>query len=82
MAENVPETMTAMGFDAPGGPDVFRSEELPVPVPGAKQVLIKVEYAGVNRPDVIRRLPGHRRYRVWRFPEPWSRWGRARRLKC
>ena len=55
MAENVPETMTAMGFDAPGGPDVFRSEELPVPVPGAKQVLIKVEYAGVNRPDVIQR---------------------------
>ncbi|WP_226700027.1 NAD(P)H-quinone oxidoreductase [Qipengyuania gaetbuli] len=47
--------MTAMGFDAPGGPEVFRPETLPVPVPGPMQVLIKVDHAGVNRPDVIQR---------------------------
>ncbi len=55
MADNPPETMTAMGFDAPGGPEVFRPETLPVPVPGPMQVLIKVDHAGVNRPDVIQR---------------------------
>ncbi len=51
----LPETMTAMGFDAPGGPDVLRPETLPVPEPGEGQVLIKVAFAGVNRPDVIQR---------------------------
>jgi NADPH2:quinone reductase len=55
MAESLPATMTAMGFDAPGGPEVFRPETLPVPVPGANEVLIRVAYAGVNRPDVIQR---------------------------
>ena len=44
-----------MGFDDPGGPDVLRPETLPVPQPGKNQVLIKVSYAGVNRPDVIQR---------------------------
>jgi putative PIG3 family NAD(P)H quinone oxidoreductase len=47
--------MTAMGFDDPGGPDVLRPETLPLPEPGANQVLIKVAYAGINRPDVIQR---------------------------
>ena len=47
--------MTAMGYDNPGGPEVFRPEELPVPEPGPNQVLIEVSHAGVNRPDVIQR---------------------------
>jgi putative PIG3 family NAD(P)H quinone oxidoreductase len=47
--------MIAMGFDAPGGPDVFRVETLPIPVPGPDQLLIRVAWAGVNRPDVIQR---------------------------
>jgi putative PIG3 family NAD(P)H quinone oxidoreductase len=47
--------MTAMGFDAPGGPEVFRPETLPVPQPGPGAVLIRVAFAGVNRPDVIQR---------------------------
>lgn len=51
----VPATMTAMGFDAPGGPDVFRAETLSVPQPGPGQLLLRVAYAGVNRPDVIQR---------------------------
>lgn len=55
MAAELPATMTAMGFDAPGGPDVFRPEELPLPEPGENQLLIKVAWAGVNRPDVIQR---------------------------
>jgi NADPH:quinone reductase len=54
----IPETMTAMGFDAPGGPEVLRPETLPVPSPGPDEVLIKVAFAGVNRPDVVQRM-GH-----------------------
>ena len=50
--------MRAIGFDTPGGPDVLRLESLPVPSPGAGQVLVRVAFAGVNRPDVIQRL-GH-----------------------
>ncbi|MCW1401461.1 NAD(P)H-quinone oxidoreductase [Novosphingobium sp. MW5] len=52
---DLPETMTAIGFDAPGGPEVLRAEVLPLPVPGPGQVLVKVAYAGVNRPDVVQR---------------------------
>lgn len=48
--------MRAIGFDTPGGPDVLRLESLPVPNPGAGQVLVRVAFAGVNRPDVLQRL--------------------------
>lgn len=58
MPASVPQSMTAIGFDAPGGPDVLRPQVLPVPVPGPGEVLIKVAFAGVNRPDVVQRL-GH-----------------------
>lgn len=55
MAETLPETMIAVGFDAPGGPEVLRPAPQPVPQPGAGQVLVRVAYAGVNRPDVVQR---------------------------
>lgn len=58
MTGDFPAEMKAMGFDAPGGPEVLRAESLPVPEPGAGQVLIRVAFAGVNRPDVIQRQ-GH-----------------------
>ena len=51
-----PDEMAAVGFDTPGGPDVLRIERMAVPRPGPGEVLIKVAYAGVNRPDVIQRL--------------------------
>lgn len=44
-----------MGYDSPGGAEVFRPETIPVPQPGENQVLIEVSHAGVNRPDVIQR---------------------------
>ena len=53
--ETLPETMTAIGFDAPGGPEVLKAQTLPLPNPGEGQVLVKVAFAGVNRPDVIQR---------------------------
>lgn len=55
MAADWPETMTAMGYDDPGGPEVLRPETLTLPRPGDEQVLIRVACAGVNRPDVIQR---------------------------
>jgi putative PIG3 family NAD(P)H quinone oxidoreductase len=55
MTSALPETMTAIGYAAPGGPEVLRPEQLPVPRPGPGEVLVKVAYAGVNRPDVIQR---------------------------
>jgi NADPH:quinone reductase len=51
----LPNSMTAIGYDAPGGPEVLRPEKLPVPAPGAGEVLLRVAYAGVNRPDVAQR---------------------------
>lgn len=52
----LPETMRAIGIAAPGGPEVLRVEQRPVPLPGPGQVLVEVAYAGVNRPDVLQRL--------------------------
>lgn len=51
----LPETMKAAGFDAPGGPEVIGLEEVPTPQPGENDVLVRVAYAGVNRPDCIQR---------------------------
>ena len=38
-----------------GGPDVLQITEGDTPVPGTKQVLVKVAAAGINRPDVMQR---------------------------
>ena len=52
----LPVTMQAVGISAPGGPEVLRIEQRPVPRPAPGEVLVKVAYAGVNRPDVLQRL--------------------------
>ncbi|MEA3051963.1 MAG: NADPH:quinone reductase [Sphingomonadales bacterium] len=49
-------TMIAIDPAEPGGPEVLRPVERPVPEPGPGEVLIRVEAAGVNRPDVMQRL--------------------------
>jgi NADPH2:quinone reductase len=38
-----------------GAPEAMQLAEGPLPVPGARDVLIEVAYAGVNRPDVAQR---------------------------
>jgi len=48
--------MRAVHITHPGGPDVLASTELPVPQPGACEVLIEVAASGVNRPDVFQRM--------------------------
>ncbi len=51
----LPQHMQAIGFDAPGGPDVLVLGQADVPQPGPQDVLIRVAFAGVNRPDCIQR---------------------------
>lgn len=55
----LPAMMTAIGFDAPGGPDVLKPQQRPVPQPGPGQILVHVAVAGVNRPDVLQRMGGY-----------------------
>ena len=55
----LPATMVAVGFDAPGGSEVLRPETVAVPQPGPGEVLVKVAFAGVNRPDVVQRQGGY-----------------------
>ena len=52
----IPVMMTAIDPASPGGPEVLRPVQRPVPKPAAGEVLIRVEAAGVNRPDVMQRL--------------------------
>ncbi len=54
-AQVIPAEMTAISFAAPGGPEVLVPTRIAVPVAGLGQVVIKVAFAGVNRPDVIQR---------------------------
>ena len=48
-------SMLAIEISAPGGPDVLKPCSVPVPVPGHGQIIIRVAYAGVNRPDALQR---------------------------
>ncbi|HEV7336368.1 MAG TPA: NAD(P)H-quinone oxidoreductase [Bosea sp. (in: a-proteobacteria)] len=55
----LPQTMTAIGFDAPGGPEVLKPQQRPLPQPGPGEVLVAVAIAGINRPDVLQRMGGY-----------------------
>jgi len=64
--------MRAMVFDRYGEPDVMRLRDVPVPDPQAREILIRVGYAGVNPADSKARA-GHSarggyRYREVEFP--------------
>jgi len=48
-------TMRAVEIREPGGPEVLVPVTLPVPVPKHGQIIIRVAYAGVNRPDALQR---------------------------
>lgn len=51
----LPQTMRAVEIARPGGPEVLTLCEKPVPQPGPGQILIALDYAGVNRPDALQR---------------------------
>ena len=52
---SIPSRMTAIEISEPGDPDVLVPAERGVPEPGPGEVLVAVEAAGVNRPDVMQR---------------------------
>jgi NADPH2:quinone reductase len=56
----IPDKMRAVVADTPGGPEVLTLVERPVPTPGPGQILIRVEAAGVNRPDLLQRLGNYK----------------------
>ena len=47
--------MRAIEISVPGPPNVLQLAERPIPVPGPGQVVLKIAYAGVNRPDALQR---------------------------
>jgi len=49
------EQMTFIIMDAPGGPAVLKPAVGPLPAPKADEILIRVQAAGVIRPDVAQR---------------------------
>ena len=49
------QMMRAVEITRPGGPDVLQLTERPIPEPADGQVVLKVAYAGVNRPDALQR---------------------------
>jgi putative PIG3 family NAD(P)H quinone oxidoreductase len=52
----LPDRMTTIGIRQPGGPEVLMPQSRPVPEPAAGEILVKVNAAGVNRPDVMQRM--------------------------
>lgn len=45
------KTMKAITYERYGGPEVLRYADIPVPEPGAEQVLVRVEAASINAAD-------------------------------
>ncbi|MGB2498032.1 MAG: alcohol dehydrogenase catalytic domain-containing protein, partial [Planktomarina sp.] len=48
-------SMRAIEISQAGGPEVLSLCERPVPTPAHGQVVLKLAYAGVNRPDALQR---------------------------
>lgn len=51
----LPQIMTHIAAEGAGGPEVLKLATGPTPAPASGEVLIRVEAAGVNRPDVAQR---------------------------
>ena len=50
------DQMRVIEITAPGGPEALALAERAIPQPGPSDVLIRVDAAGVNRPDVLQRM--------------------------
>jgi NADPH:quinone reductase len=51
----LPPQMKVVEIASPGGPEQLKPAARPLPQPGEGEVLVRVEAAGVNRPDVMQR---------------------------
>ncbi|UWQ22724.1 NAD(P)H-quinone oxidoreductase [Jannaschia sp. W003] len=52
---SLPAAMRAVSITRPGGPEVLELAERPVPVPAPGEILLRIDHAGVNRPDCLQR---------------------------
>ena len=59
MPQTLPAMMQAVEISEFGAPDVLKPVSRPMPKPGHGQVVIRVAYAGVNRPDALQRAGGY-----------------------
>lgn len=55
MNTKLPKSIHAVEISKPGGPEVLRPVERPLPEPASGEVLIKVAAVGVNGPDLMQR---------------------------
>jgi len=53
---DIPKSMRAVEISTPGGPEVLKLTERPTPIARENEVLLTIEAAGVNRPDVLQRM--------------------------
>jgi len=51
----IPVDMTAVEISSYGAPEVLKPVTVPVPEAGPGQILIRIAYTGVNRPDALQR---------------------------
>lgn len=51
--------MKAIVISKPGGPDVLQLLDVPNPVPGPEDLLVRVRAAGLNRADLLQRAGGY-----------------------
>ena len=56
LPKTLPETMRCITVPTPGGPEAMQMGSAPLPVLKEDEILIRVQAAGVNRPDVQQRL--------------------------
>ncbi|WVQ78262.1 hypothetical protein IAT38_000346 [Cryptococcus sp. DSM 104549] len=62
MSTQVPKTQKAIQVDKPGGPEVIVARDIPVSTPKDDEVLIKIQWAGVNFSDTY--------FRAGKYPKP------------
>lgn len=53
---SIASSMQQIVMSGPGGPEVMQLAEAPVPTPGAGEILVRVQAAGINRPDILQRM--------------------------
>jgi NADPH:quinone reductase len=56
----LPSSMRFIDLPSYGGPEAMKLTQGPLPTPGEQDVLIRVAYAGVNRPDVAQRVGNYK----------------------
>jgi len=64
------DTMKTISIPAFGGPEQLQLLELPQPRPAAGEVLVKLEYAGLNFIDVYMRSGNYARSQTYKTPLP------------